>query len=263
MADGSGASALDLASVISTDQALTAQLIRLSNSAYYGFARRVGTVREAVVLLGFRQVRQIAVGASLMTMFKTARTDDGFDLDLFWGHSVAVAVAGEAYAKRIGAAKPEDVFTAGILHDIGRLVIRRAMPAEFAQAVAWARTGQVSLHLAEVRCTGYGHDEVGRVLGQRWKFPSHLIDAIGRHHNAGLTPGRDGCAGIIAQANRLALHHGLYCGFEIADEERAPFSPDVAAMESACGGIGSVVGRAFTFIEGAVGTPATWYAKSA
>ncbi|KAA0233758.1 HDOD domain-containing protein, partial [bacterium] len=158
LADDDRTSALDLAQVLSTDQALTARLIKISNSAYYGFARRVGTVREAVLVLGFKQVRQLAVGASLVNSFKRNRLLDGvFDLDLFWGHSVATAVAGEAIAKKTRAARPEDAFTAGILHDIGRLVISQVMPREFADAVTFARSNHSSLHEAETRLTGFDH----------------------------------------------------------------------------------------------------------
>jgi putative nucleotidyltransferase with HDIG domain len=261
MADDDRTSAMDLAQVLSTDQALTAKLIRVSNSAYYGFARRVSTVREAVVMLGFKQVRQVAVGASLINAFKTSRRpNDPFDLDLFWGHSVAVAVAAEALAKKTRSAKPEDAFTAGILHDIGRLVIRQTMPSEFAEALLIARGGEVDLAAAELQTTGYAHDEVGRALGELWKFPGHLIDAVRCHHDFSLTPANDGLSGVVAQANRLALHYGLYCGYDLEDGELQPVPLDLAAVEAACGGIDLVMERAFSFIESASGTPEKWYA---
>jgi len=261
MADDQKTSAMDLAQVLATDQALTAKLIRISNSAYYGFARRISTVREAVVMLGFKQVRQVAVGASLMNTFKRGH-DDGFDLDLFWGHSVAVAVAAEALAKKSFAVKPEDAFTAGILHDIGRLVLRQVMPTEFAAAVTMARSGESPLHIAEQVATGYAHDEVGQALGELWKFPGHLADAVRCHHDESLTPS-DGLSGVVAQANRLVLHYGLYCGYDLEFGEMAPIPPDLAEIEHACGGIERVLNRAFSFIESASGTPDNWYARAA
>jgi putative nucleotidyltransferase with HDIG domain len=264
MADDDRTSAMDLAQVLSTDQALTAKLIRISNSAYYGFARRVSTVREAVVMLGFKQVRQVAVGASLINTFRGAKggAGDAFNLDLFWGHSVAVAVAGEALAKKTRTARPEDAFTAGILHDIGRLVLRQTMPAEFAEAVALAKTTGVPLHETELQITGYAHDDIGRALGERWKFPAHLVDAVRCHHDLGLTPERDGLPGIVAQVNRLALAYGLYCGYD-RDDEMEPIPPDLAEIEDACGGIDRVLERAFAFIESASGAPDRWYASVA
>ncbi|MFN0146237.1 MAG: HDOD domain-containing protein [Dehalococcoidia bacterium] len=261
MAEDDRTSALDLAQVLSTDQAMTAKLIRISNSSYYGFARRVSTVREAVLVLGFKQVRTVAVGASVMSAFQGAKRDDVFDLDLFWGHSVAVAVASEAVAKKTRTAKPEDAFTAGVLHDIGRLALRQLMPAEFRQAVEIARSGELPLHDAELETTGYSHDQVGRVLGEMWKFPTHLIDAIAGHHDARLTPERDGLAGVVARCNSLVLHHGLYCGFDL-EGEPSPVPAQLADAERDCGGIDRVLERAFSFIESATGTPETWYARA-
>jgi len=261
MADSSKTSALDLAQVLSTDQALTAKLIRLSNSAYYGFARRVSTVREAVLVLGFKQVRQLAVGASIINGFKQNAALQGvFDLDLFWGHSVATAVAAETIAKRTRAARPEDAFTAGILHDIGRLVICQVMPREFANAVTFAKQSQTSLYDAERELTGYEHSEVGRALGERWKFPGHLVDAISTHHDDSLQPGPDGLCGVIAQANRLILHFGLYCGYDDENGAAEAMPADLAAIEEDAGGIDRVIERAFAFIEAASGVPEKWYA---
>jgi len=262
MADDNRTSALELAQVLSTDQALTAKLIKISNSAYYGFARRVSTVREAVLVLGFKQVRQVAVGASIMNTFRPSRPDEAFDLDLFWGHSVAVAVAAEAVAKRTRRAKPEDAFTAGILHDIGRLVIRQVKPEKFEAAVALAQTGQCSLHAAELSITGVAHDDVGRALGEKWKFPAHLIDAVAGHHDPRLTLEDDGLSGIIAQCNRWVLHYGLYCGYDLEPAEPTPLPRDLEVIEQACRGIDVVLDRAFSFIESASGTPNRWYAAA-
>lgn len=263
MADDDRTSAMDIAQVLSTDQALTAKLIRVSNSAYYGFARRVSTVREAVVMLGFKQVRQVAVGASLMNAFnKKSGRDDVFDLDLFWGHSVAVAVAAENLAKRTRAAKPEDAFTAGILHDIGRLVLRQVMPEAFLRAVTEARRGTYTLAEAELEFTGYAHDEIGRALGERWKFPLHLIEAVRCHHDYALTPVDDGLAGVVAQADRLAHHYGLYCGYDVVGAMLEPLPDDLVEVEVACGGIERVLERAFAFIESASGTPEHWFAAA-
>jgi len=261
MADDDKTSALELAQVLSADQALTAKLIKISNGAYYGFARRVSTVREAVLVLGFKQVRQVAVGASILNSFKGPRRDDVFDLDLFWGHSVAVAIAAELLAKKTRASKPEDAFTAGILHDIGRLVLRQAMPDQFRAAVVMARAGECTLGEAEMHTTGYRHDELGRALGELWKFPGHLADAVACHHDTALTPAKDGVAGVVAVANAFVLHYGLYCGYDL-DGEPAELPVRLDEVEAACGGIDRVLERAFSFIESASGTPEKWYAAA-
>ena len=263
MADDANSSALDMAQVLSSDQALTAKLIRISNSAYYGFARKVSTVREAVVVLGMKQVRQVAVGASLMNSFNGRRVDDDvFDIDLFWGHSVAVAIAAETIAKKTRAARPEDAFTAGILHDIGRLVLRQVMPNEFRSAVVMAIQG-TPLHIAELETTGYSHDEIGLALGEKWKFPTHLVDAVANHHKENASPERDGLEGVVAQANALVLHYGLYCGYDVDDAELLPIPVELERVEDMCGGIEHLLDRSFAFIESASGTPQRWYAGAA
>jgi HD-like signal output (HDOD) protein len=260
IADDQTTSALDLAQVLSADQAMTARLIKISNSAYYGFARKVSSVREAVVVLGFKQVKQVAVSASMMNAFgRDRRADDPFDLDLFWGHSVAVAVAAEGIAKRTRQAKPEDAFTAGILHDIGRLVMQLTLPSEFRQAVTMARSGSMPLHAAEALLTGYDHQEVGRALGELWKFPAHLTEAVSCHHSESLTPHNDGLSGCVAQADRLVNHYGLYCGYDL-DGDVPPMPFDLAPYADACGGIDLVLERAFAFIESASKRPEHWYA---
>jgi len=260
LAEDERTSAIDLAHVLSTDQALTAKLIRISNSAFYGFARRVSTVREAVVVLGFRQVRQVALGTSMMSAFRLpSRLASAFDLDLFWGHSVAVAVAAEAIAKRTRAARPEDAFTAGILHDIGRLGFCVLEPEAMREAVELARDARIPLFVAEHEVLGLDHQEFGEALGRRWKFPGHLLEAVARHHDEALTPESDGLAGVVAQANRLVLHYGLFCGYELEGAVPPPLPADLERYEAMTGGIERVLERAFAFIESASGTPNRWY----
>jgi putative nucleotidyltransferase with HDIG domain len=244
----------DLAQVVSTDQGLTARLIRLANSAEYAFGRRCGTVKDAIQLLGFLQVRQIAISSSLMGMFRGPDHGDiSFDPDLFWSHSLTVAVAAEGVAASTHLARPDDAFTAGILHDIGRLVIRQALPEEFHAAGRLMLETGLPLEQAEIETTGYAHEQVGRALGRRWKFPAPLVTAIASHHNENLTPEVDGLAGIIAQCNRLAHAHGLTCGYVAGPGEPRLIPPDLARIEELAGGMEAVLRRAYWFIEATLG----------
>ena len=262
IADDPGTGAIDLANVMAADQALTGKLIHLCNSAYYGFGRRVSSVREAVTILGFDQVREVAISMSMMNAFSRNTTaNDAFDLDLFWGHSVAVAVTARSVARRTRSAKPEDAFTAGILHDIGRLVLRESMPFQFAEALAHTRATGTPLHESELQTTGYDHADVGRALSERWSFPTHLIEAVAGHHEEGLSPQVHGIAGVLAQSNRLGLHYGLCCGFDVDESfEPGELPRELSETEADAGGIGTVVERAFAFIASASGRPQNWYA---
>jgi putative nucleotidyltransferase with HDIG domain len=247
-----------LARVVSTDPGLTSKLIRLSNSAEYAFGRPCASARDAIHLLGFLQVRQIAITSSLMSIFHGPLEDDTtFDSDLFWAHSLTVAVAAETVARATKAATPADAFTAGILHDLGRLVIRRAMPEEFRQAGKMALEEGIPLHEAELKVTGYSHEVVGQEVATRWQFPPLLASAIGTHHQHDLTVKKDGLAGVIAQCDRMVLSQGITCGYYGDDPGADPNDPETIEVERLAGGISSLMSRAAWFMDKTLGLAAT------
>ena len=253
-ADSGGAA--ELAAILSADPALSAKLIRVSNSAYYGFTRRFGTVREAVIVLGFKQVRQMAVAASMVDAFRPARSPiDGFDMDLFWGHALTVAMISELAARKFNAGSPADAFSAGILHDVGRLALRQARPRECGRALAAARATGEPLCDLERRETGFSHDDVGFALAVRWQFPDFLADAIGQGHAGASDPRSGGLPTIIATAGTLARHFGINSGYESTAQPLRGLSPELAELEAACGGMQSILQRAHAFIESVTGTP--------
>lgn len=252
----------EVARVIATDPVLTASLLRVANSAYYGFARRLATVHEAVLLLGFKQVRQIAIGASLISAWKRPGTpDDGFDLDLFWGHSLAVAVIAETGARKFNAGRPEEAFTAGIVHDVGALALRQAMPMEFRDVLDHSRRTGISIWDAELDRIGFTHAELGGALVDRWSLPARIVEAVARHHEALAAPGADGLAGVVAFADRVAEHYGVCCGYRRPPGTPAGGLPDpLATLELASGGMASVLDRAHAFISSVSGAPRSWFA---
>jgi putative nucleotidyltransferase with HDIG domain len=246
-------SAEELARIVSTDQSLTAKLIRLSNSAAYAFGKPCASARDAVQLLGFLQVRQVAITASLMSIFAGSPDEDiMFDSDLFWGHSLTVAIAAEALARATLAALPSDAFTAGILHDIGRLVIRQAMPDTFRTVGHVALAEGIPFHEAEERVTGYSHELVGEALARRWSFPEPLCEAIAHHHEATGAPGSSGLVGLVAHANRLVTKAGITSGYqaESSGDEADPLSAEAVRL---VGGMTTILSRASWFMDETLG----------
>lgn len=242
-----------LEEVVVTDQALTAKLIRLANSAEYAFGRPSATAREAILLLGFLQVRNIALTSSLTSMFRRRiASDSTFDADLFWAHSLTVAVAAEAAAIATRAARRADAFTAGILHDIGRLLLREQFPHEFELAGRLAMESGIALEEAERRVIGYSHDEVGGALAARWRFPLPLADAIARHHDPRLSLGERRLAGLIAACDRLVLAEGIHCGFYAAGNETTS-NPETEEIARLAGGMDRVLSNAAWLMEGVIG----------
>lgn len=241
----------ELARIVGADPGLSARLIKVSNSAYYGFARRLGTVREAVLVIGFRQVRQIVLGAALMDTWKRIVPCEGFDTDVFWEHSLMVAMAAETSARIAGEARPEEAFTAGILHDMGLLAMLVGDRNRMVAAIRGARAGMPVIE-AERKVFGFGHAEAGEALAGHWNFPEALVAAIGRHHD--LKIGRsEGLPGMVALGVRISNANGLFGGYR---DVPAEFDDDeMAEVVRACGGFEGLTTRARAFVESVSGLP--------
>lgn len=164
----------DAAALIETDQVLTAHLLRLANTAFYGLSGTVGTVTQALTVLGTTVTRSLLYG--------TAVLDLRIDLAGFWEHSIGTAVAAGALAKHVGLKKPEEVSGAGLLHDIGKVVLYKQAPEAFAAVLAHTRDEGLAFRDAERALLGVDHAEIASWLLTRWRFPPRLLEPIVCHH---------------------------------------------------------------------------------
>lgn len=181
-----------LAQKIAQDQALTAKTLRLANSSFYGMENQVTTMQEAIAILGFRTVRSLVTTAALIGTF----ANDGHtrvNLTPFWRHAIAVAVCARELASGLKL-NAEYAYIAGLLHDIGRLVLVTQFPSDYAAAMAYRKTHDCLVLQAEKAVLGVDHARVGYVLVQRWKFPQAMQDVVADHH-----------ASPAAQAQPLSL----------------------------------------------------------
>ncbi|MCP4247821.1 MAG: HDOD domain-containing protein [bacterium] len=175
--------ARDLHQVIKTDPALSAKVLKVVNSAFYGLPGQIGSVDRSIVLLGMSAVKNIAVAASIARMFKTGQMSEQFSARDLWRHSVAVAVAARMIAKASGQpAGHDEVFLAGLIHDIGILVERQAFPDQLSEVIARCARGEGSFNQLEEQIIGADHQAFGDGLTTKWKFPRHLRAAVGFHH---------------------------------------------------------------------------------
>lgn len=189
-----------LADKISTDQALAAKTLRLANSSFYGLAAKVKTVKQAIVVLGFDSARALAVASGVIDSFGHGKGGE-IDVIEFWRHSVAAAVCARSVARSCQLDQ-DDAFIAGLLHDIGRLVLATGFPEEYRQAVQFAAEHDVAISEAEVQVLGVDHQRIGQMLAEGWKFPAVIQRAIGQHH----TPAREdlcGLPGVVHLANAI------------------------------------------------------------
>jgi putative nucleotidyltransferase with HDIG domain len=166
---------------IQKDPDLTARLLRLANSPFFGFANRLSTVAEAVSLLGIQQIQDMIVASSVLEQFKGV-PDTLVNKDSFWRHSLAVGLTARLLAMEKRLPKPDKFFVAGLLHDVGRLVLL-SQAAEWAHAVfELYQREKMLLRDAEKKVLGYDHQQIAAELLQSWSYPSALVQAVAFHH---------------------------------------------------------------------------------
>jgi putative nucleotidyltransferase with HDIG domain len=210
-----------LAKKVSYDQALTAKTLRLANSSSFGLQVKVTTIQQAITFLGFQTTRNLITAAAVTGCFPNGRCP-GFNDKAFWRHSIAVAACARALARRMRF-NQDYAFTAGLLHDIGRLVLVTAAPQAYAGVVEWRSRKDGDWQDAERAVLGVDHVEAGVALAGHWNFSDTMRQAIAFHH-APETPGAGFLAAIVHVAN--AIVHALDIAGE--ENERVPRVASVA-----------------------------------
>lgn len=206
-------SASDLALVVSSDPGLSGRILRVVNSAAYRRAREVTSVQEALVTLGFVQARNMAISGAIAGAYAPDALNVLFRIEVFWRHSIAVAFKAAEFAAKSRKLDVPSAFTAGILHNMGRLAMYYADPAGLDQAIAEAMARGVALEAVEAELLGADHAEVGGLLARRWKLPQDIQEAVARHHTA--EAGEVTLAGMVAAADRFVTGYGLLPGYAV------------------------------------------------
>ena len=175
-------SAKDIARIITDDQVLTARLLKLVNSSFYGFPQRISTVNTAIVLLGFDAIRSLLLTTSVFDLFAGRNKKSKQDQEKFWDHSLGCAVGAKVIGNYLRHDKIEELFVAGLLHDIGKIVEMLYLPDEFAKVVATINKTNILMLTAEEKVLGYDHADIGKLLAGKWNLPIKLVQVIAHHH---------------------------------------------------------------------------------
>ena len=208
--DDPQSSAQALADVVRLDAPLTAKILRLANSPYYCAAGNLADVRSCIRVLGFKTVRQLAICVSIATSLvaECNRRRSRLDYRELWKHSVHVAVVAKELALLTRTKDPEEVFTAGLLHDLGKFVILLHAPATYDQVISQRRAAGRPLCEVELELLGYDHTMAGEVFGVSWRFPAILTRPARKHHDHLLRDPQasreDYVVRLVALANDLA-----------------------------------------------------------
>ncbi len=181
--DDRSSSASDIAGLISKDEAITAKLLRVINSAFYGLPRRISSVRHAVTLLGFEQIRLLLLGIALFEGNTPRNPRAAAEREMIWSHSLSCAMWAQAIARHSRYDPVEEAFIGGLLHDVGKVVLAVSVPQEFANSVALVKKEGTGSREAEQQLLGIDHTQTGTVLSRRWNFPLPFHCCIAQHHD--------------------------------------------------------------------------------
>lgn len=212
--DDPDSSADDLADLLERDAVLAARVLKVVNSSFYGMPAEVLSIRQAVVVLGFSGLKNIALAASLAKLFRGGSVHESFTARGLWQHSSAVAAAAKMLADATGDAGDE-LFLIGLMHDVGLVIEMQALRAGFIEVIeTQSSDADASFCDTELAVLGATHEDFGMALCEKWNFPPLMREAVGFHHRPGEIEGEGRrAAEIICVADHLAGEAGIgYCG---------------------------------------------------
>ncbi len=200
----------ELTRVLSGDPALTAKVLRLSNSPFYGRARTVSSLNEAVVILGFYTIRSLVVASSTYSIFRKGKSEKHGAM--LWAHSLGTGLAARLVARHVNHPQIEEAFIVGLLHDIGKLILLQKMSVDYAKVIAAVQETNNEFVRVEQAMLGFDHCQLGSIVLSRWNFPASLCEAVAYHHRPAQGSSSRGVyaplSHVVALANSLAQASG-------------------------------------------------------
>lgn len=211
--------------ILRHDAGLTANIIKLANSAYFGIPSKVGSVRQALLILGLKRLIQMVIASCVSAIMD--KPIPGYDLPPgeLWRHSIAVSVAAEGLVKELGIGASEEIFTAALLHDVGKLVLGTFVADDFTEIEA-ALKQNLSLEEAEEKVLGNNHADIGAKILTRWFLPADIVNAVRWHHTPESADKMDAMLDIVHVANVLCLMIGIGAG-----RDGLQYKPSEAVIE--------------------------------
>ena len=200
--------AAQIEEVLRYDAGLTANILKLTNSAYFGIPSKVSSVRQAITMLGWKRLLQLVITMCMSTVMK--KPVAGYDLPQgeLWRHSVAVSVAAESVVIALKIPQAEEVFTAALLHDVGKLILGGFVKDDIEQIEAMVVKG-IPFEVAEYVVIGTDHAEIGARILKKWDFPADLVNAVGWHHDPETCENHCTLSDIVHIANTIGLRIGF------------------------------------------------------
>ena len=212
-----------LSDLINVDPVMATKVLKVSNSAFFGFPRRISTLNLAIVVLGFSALKHLCLSVGVMNMW-SQDNDTGFDMKAFWTHSIATGVAARLLARKVNYEIPGEAFVVGLIHDIGKLLLNDLIQEEYEIVLETCKSGEKGMYEIEQEILGVDHSEVGGWLTEKWNLPTDLVHSIAGHHSENHRD--DEPLNIIVKAANSLSHHskvGRSGNYKIYDFEKDAF----------------------------------------
>ena len=223
LTDDPDSTAFDINQVINQDQNMTAQVLRMANSVYYGYSRRIASVTDAIILIGFNAVRSIVLAASMSKILKAELKGYIMGEGELWKHSQSAAIFARLLAKRVKFNSIETAYTAALLHDIGKLVMNSYMSEAYQEVIDTVNRDKIPFNKVEDSIFGFNHALIGGKIAEKWNLPAELAEAITNHHDPSLSILNPSLTAIVHIADAVTLQMGMGLGidgllYELSDD---------------------------------------------
>ncbi|MGV8124570.1 MAG: HDOD domain-containing protein [Candidatus Xenobiia bacterium LiM19] len=198
-------SANEIGRLISHDQVIACKVLKIANSAFYGFPSRIDSIPRAVSVIGFSAIRELILATSVIDIFLKQNNGSVFDRQEFWKHSLGCAIAAKITARYTGKFEIEELFTAGLIHDIGKVIIDQCLTDFFITIMSMTDENKnLTFSEAEQKVLGYTHADVGALVARKWGLPNLLVETISFHHTLPDTMKNPKQVAVIHIANSIA-----------------------------------------------------------
>ncbi len=177
------ASIRKISSIVSEDPAVSAMVLKIVNSAFYGFPKKIGDLQHAIVILGLNEIKNLVLATSMYKLVKQFKASRAFNMESFWKHSIGCAVASRVLAETAHIKSPEEVFAGGLLHDIGKLIHAMYLRQEFDDVVKNVIETGSQMFVSEEKILGFNHAQTGSALAGKWRLPRETVNMIAYHHS--------------------------------------------------------------------------------
>lgn len=198
--------------VVRYDQAVTTQMLRICNSAYFAVSREIDSLNDAIRMLGTMKILQLVMAVHSNSLLAKQQSGYGLEPGILWKHSVGVAITATLFAERIHYPNSNLAFTAGLLHDVGKTILNEYVGQEFAEIVRRVNDENLSFSEAEHAVLGFSHEEIGAKVAEKWQVPEHIARCIRYHHEPQALPTPDPLVDAVYLGNCVCLLLGIGLG---------------------------------------------------